>query len=560
MSEHELLEFLRTNYGRENEHCEWKEWKTLKNSISGMPDHDCISYVSAIANSGGGHLVIGVQDQLVSIVGIQDFDRNPKYIRYPEGFTIENIKPRIVGNCPNLDTENFHAEEFECADSGKIVWILHIPKHKFRLPVYAHRKAYQRLGDSIDIMTEERRQAIINEPAIVPDDWSAVTLPSATMDDLDRAAIAKARSRFDERNNHEQQWDERKFLEKMGLIINGQITRAAFLLFGNEHSQHLIGHNLKIRWILRSAIGDNKDHEIFPVPFFLVVDKIFAKIRNLTYRYLPEGTLLTEQLLQYDPFVIRESLHNAIAHQDYAKHTMINVTEVEDERLVFYNAGTFLPESVREVIRRDVPQSHYRNPLLANAMRQLAMVEQQGGGIRKMCLLQRQRRFPMPEYDMGKGDVTLTVTGKILDENFTKILNGNPNLSIDEILLLDMVQKGKQINGEAAKHLRKKGLVQGRVTSLYLSHKVVSNIEDETLRNKYIENTFDNQYFMELIVRLLKELGPANRKTIDGILMPKLPERMSHEQKKERIAYLIKTLRKNGMITLSEGKNWEFLR
>lgn len=43
--------------------------KNLKNSFAGDERHDVISYVSAIANMEGGHLVIGVQDMTLEIVG-----------------------------------------------------------------------------------------------------------------------------------------------------------------------------------------------------------------------------------------------------------------------------------------------------------------------------------------------------------------------------------------------------------------------------------------------------------------------------------------------------------
>lgn len=54
---------------QENARCEWKEFKNLKNSFCGDEKNDVISYVSAIANMEGGHLVIGVKDKTFEIVG-----------------------------------------------------------------------------------------------------------------------------------------------------------------------------------------------------------------------------------------------------------------------------------------------------------------------------------------------------------------------------------------------------------------------------------------------------------------------------------------------------------
>ena len=69
MLELELQQYLRREYPKENARCEWKEFKNLKNSFCGDEKDDVVSYVSAIANMEGGHLVIGVKDKTLEIVG-----------------------------------------------------------------------------------------------------------------------------------------------------------------------------------------------------------------------------------------------------------------------------------------------------------------------------------------------------------------------------------------------------------------------------------------------------------------------------------------------------------
>ena len=63
MTELELQQYLLREYPQENARCEWKEFKNLKNSFCGDEKDDVVSYVSAIANMEGGHLVIGVKDK-----------------------------------------------------------------------------------------------------------------------------------------------------------------------------------------------------------------------------------------------------------------------------------------------------------------------------------------------------------------------------------------------------------------------------------------------------------------------------------------------------------------
>ena len=57
MTEQELQQHLKTHYPKENEWCEWKEFKNLKNDFNGKEKDDVVSYVSALANMEGGHLI-----------------------------------------------------------------------------------------------------------------------------------------------------------------------------------------------------------------------------------------------------------------------------------------------------------------------------------------------------------------------------------------------------------------------------------------------------------------------------------------------------------------------
>lgn len=104
-------------------------------------------------------------------------------------------------------------------------------------------------------------------------------------------------------------------------------------------------------------------YEHFGPPFLLKSDHVYAKIRNLTYRYLLDNSLFPTEIKQYEPYLIRETLHNCIAHQDYELQGRINVVERPDE-LLFTNMGSFLPGSVEKVISTDAPPERYRNAFL----------------------------------------------------------------------------------------------------------------------------------------------------------------------------------------------------
>ena len=166
MTKQEISEYVRIQYPRENEGCDWKEYKNLRNSLCGHEGDDVVSYVSAISNMNGGAIVIGIQDKTFDVVGIQDFGN----------YTIESAKAKIVEKCRNISSEELNIDELTAEDTGEKVWIITIPKHKPRLPVYAHNKAWQRIGDSLVGMTDDRLRSILTE-LVITDDWSVLRTP-----------------------------------------------------------------------------------------------------------------------------------------------------------------------------------------------------------------------------------------------------------------------------------------------------------------------------------------------------------------------------------------------
>ncbi len=552
MTENELYIFLKNKFPQENEKCEWKEFKSLKSAISARAGDDVISYISAIANMKGGHLVIGVQDKTLEIIGIQDFGT----------YDINTIKFRILGNCTNLNSDLFLVEEIKTSDTNKIVWIFHIPKHQFRLPVYAHKKTWQRIDDNLIEMTRSRLDAILSEVKH-NEDWSASLVVGASLEDLDADAIAKARIEFKKRNPKYaydvDNWDDVKFLDKAKLTIKGAITRTALLLLGKDEAEHFLGSTAKIRWNLKTIDNQDKDFEIFSIPFILAVDEVYKKIRNLKFRYLRDGTLFPDEILRYDPFTIREPLHNAIAHQDYTKGARINVIEFEDDHLVFSNYGSFLPKSIEEVVLKDTPEEIYRNPYLVEAMKNLDMIETQGGGIRKIFNFQRKRFFPMPDYDLSNGKFKTTITGKILNEDFARILIKNPQLTLEDILLLDKVQKQNKLSDEEFKYLKKHSFIEGRKNNIFLSYKVIEPTKNPQLKADYIKNRgLDDVFLKKYILDYLK-LGKVTRKDIDAFIWDKLPDVLNDTKKKNKIKNVLQELRKEGKIQSPNYGFWEVI-
>jgi ATP-dependent DNA helicase RecG len=555
MTETELQKYLLTHYPIESTSCEWKEFKNLKHFVKGHEGEDIISYVSAIANMEGGHLVIGVEDGTLNITGIENF----------HNYTPENIVLKILEQTPNLSSERLYVEHFITSDTGKTVWVLHIPKHQPRKPVLAHNKPWQRVENSLVRMRPEREQAILNEPLSKIDDWSAEICPGASIADLSDEAIETARenykNKFPEQAADVKQWDDIKFLNKAKITKRGKITNAAIVLLGKPEAEHFINPaQAKIRWILKDKDNIEKDYTVLSCPFLLNVEEIYHKIRKVKYRYMRDGSLFQDEVEQYEPYVIREAINNCIAHQDYRLGGYINVVENEDGYLAFSNLGSFIPGSVEHVIREDAPEEHYRNPFLATGMFNLKMVDTIGSGIKRMFNYQRQRLFPMPDYLLTGNKVVVKIIGKVLDIEYARVLAQIPSLSLEEIIMLDKVQKKVELTEKEIKWLKGKKLIEGRKPNFYIAGTLAKITGDKAA---YIKNrAFDKGHYKKMIINFIKKYKKASRTDIDNLLMDKLSDVLTPKQKRNKIRNLLYEMsRKDGTIhnasTSTANPEWE---
>jgi ATP-dependent DNA helicase RecG len=397
------------------------------------------------------------------------------------------------------------------------------------------------------------------------EDWAGVIVPEATLDDLDPKAISFARARFTEyliksepdASRHERiradvrAWDRATLLNKAHLTKQGRITRSSLLLLGRDEASHFLAPaDVKISWILRSEHNRPAGGQHFSLPMLLAPDALFQRIRNVTLEYMPDGTLFPVPISQYDPWVIREALHNCIAHEDYRLAGKINVVEHPD-RLVFSNLGTFIPPSIEWMLEHQSPPEHYRNQWLVEGMVRLRMIDQIGSGIRRMFDTQRERFFPLPDYIIdsettGKPRVEVSITGRILDAKYTHALMRLPDLTLQQVFLLDQIQKRKKIDPSMVRQLRARKLIEGRSPKYYISRKAA---EWTGQKARYIHNRgLDDDYYRRLVIEYLQQYKRASRKELDELLLSKLSEVLTPLQKQHKVKNIIQSLRRKGII------------
>lgn len=502
-------------------------------------------YFSALSNEANlrnaecGWLLFGVTDKReICGTAYRKEKRRPS-------IGLRSLKHKITEGLNNGLT---FEEIYEFDLDGERVVAFQIPPCEFASPTTWRGIPWSREDSSLKEMPRFKLEAIWGQSR---PDWSKGASFEANLDDLDTDAVKFACERYIDKYAAKQpaitSLSEEEMLRKMGFLVHGHVTNAALVLLGRPESAAFLGGAApRITWTLYSSEGRVEAYEHFDPPFILQVDRVLEKIRNERYRYFDSQLTLFPTLAnKYDPEVIRELLHNAIAHQDYRNSGKINVLEYED-RLVFKNEGSFIPGSIEKAIEPGYKPPYYRNRLLADAMVKTEMIDRNAIGIRNVYEIQRGRMLPLPTYDLSEPSrVSVTVYGKVLDEAYTRLLASEPDMDLETVFMLDLVQKGNPITREQAKTLRGRGLVEGRYPKLTLSSRVAGIIgtHEEYVRQKGL----DASICKELIVKLLRTRS-CTRAEIVSAISHALPEDMSGEQRKKHVSYLLQELRKERRI------------
>lgn len=531
---HALLEQLICTW--ENEVAEFKQadedYKTDKIG----------EYFSALSNEANlrglesAWLIFGVNNKSRLIVG-------SRYREDPE--RLHGLKQQIA-QCtePSVTFRNIHVLQ---APTGRVV-LFEIPAAPRGIPIAWKGHYYARAGESLTSLGLDKQDEIRQQT--IAADWSAQVVANATLEDLDPAALRKAREAFAQKyanrfsSEEVENWPLATFLDRARITQNGQITRTTLLLLGKaESAWKLSPHPAQMTWKLE---GPERAYEHFSPPLLLNTSQLYQRIRNIQLRLLPDDELLPVEVSKYDQKIVLEALHNCIAHQDYTRNARVIVVEQPD-RLIFENEGIFFEGEPGDYLEGNRVPRRYRNPFLAQAMAELNMIDTMGYGIHDMYARQARRYFPMPDYDLSEtGAVKLTIYGGVVDLAYSRLLIQKTDLPLTDILALDRVQKHLPIPEEAVTRLRRSGLIEGRKPNLYVSAKVAKATSDKA---DYIRTRAqDDEFYAKLLTDYLQKFGQANRDEIDTLLMEKLSDGLSAEQKRNKIGNLLTKLRRHGRI------------
>jgi ATP-dependent DNA helicase RecG len=367
--------------------------------------------------------------------------------------------------------------------------------------------------------------------------------------------MGKAREKYAAKHQRERwagdipRWSDAKFLDKVGLTLNGRLTRAALLLLGRaERATALLSpHPAEITW----KVPAERVVEHFHPPFILTTSVLGQRVRNPNIKLFPANELLAVELPRYDTKVLLEGLHNCLAHQDYAQAARI-VVEESTGRVRMINHGGFFDGRPEDYFGGEHTPTRYRNDRLARAMSEIGMIDKAGFGIHDMVEAQRRRFLPLPDYEGSSANQTrFNIYGQAIDENYSKLLMERSDLPIEHVLWLDRIQKRLKLDARQIAELRAARLIEGRKPHWHVSATIAAatNAQSDYILNR----GFNDDYYKRLMLERLEKFGPASGKQLRELVWDMLPHALSEAARETKVKNLRTALRLRGL----DGKQIE---
>jgi ATP-dependent DNA helicase RecG len=410
---------------KEGEHFEFKEAKNR------CDFEELCQYCTALANEGGGRILLGVTNlRPRQVVGSTAFDQ-PERTR---NGLIERLHLRI-------DFEEIHHP------NGRVL-VFEIPSRPIGVPVQDKGIYWMRSGDSLLAMSEDRLRAIFAESG---HDFSAEVCEAASLSDLDPDAIHKFRQQWIAKSGNRSlaSLTDEQLLADIEAAIDGKPTYAALVLFGNRRALgiHLGQAEVVFEYRSSDASGPAQDRKEYRQAFFSFYDELWTTINLRNDKQAYQEGLFVLDILTFAERSVREAILNAVSHRNYQLSGSVFIRQYA-RRLEIVSPGGF-PTGIglENVLDRQSP----RNRRIADIFSRCGLVERSGQGVNLMFEECIREGKPVPDFTgTDQYQVAVTLHGTVQDPHFVRYLEriGKERLATfntHEFLILNLLSRDETI-------------------------------------------------------------------------------------------------------------------
>lgn len=411
--------------GRENEHLEFKEAK------NNFHFDKLVKYCVALANEGGGRIVLGVSDkQPRRVVGTQALD-NP-----------ERTKAGLV------ERLHLRVDVAELAHPDGRVLVFTVPSRPLGSAIQIEGGYWMRAGEDLVPMTPDMLKRIFAETG---PDYSAEPCPEAKVSDLLPEAVDRFRALWIRKSGNKslEKLERGQLLADAELLVDGRVTYAALVLFGTHRALGRLLAQSEVVFEYRSseAAGLAQERRDFRLGFFAFMDELWELINRRNEVQSFQDGLFVASIPTFSEAAVREALLNAVAHRDYRLPGSVFVRQYA-RRLEIVSPGGFLPGiSPANVLWNHAP----RNRRIAEAFQRCGLVERSGQGVNRMFEESIKEGKPTPDFiGTDEHQVSVTLRGEIQDVGFLRFLEKvgaerMASFSTDDLLVLDHLRREERV-------------------------------------------------------------------------------------------------------------------
>lgn len=413
------------------------EFKNCSNKLS----RDFWPTYSSFANTFGGTIFLGIDDDTREIIGVDDPDKIVKEI-----WDLLNDDNKVSVNL--LSPDDIRRIGIE----GKTVIEVRVPRAERRKrPVYINRSmengTYKRNGGGDYHCSVAELKQLIRDSADSSQD--SVPIETMSLDDLDMRSVKSFRERMSLRNPSHP-WNDRDdgdFLRLIGACSRDDSgkacpTLAGLLMFGYDYSIMSQLPNYHLDYLELSKDGDNWTHRITSGTgeFNGNIYSFLTEVGNRLLIINDQGKEVDGMERVDDGSIVRaerELLVNALIHADYSGLRGIRA-EWRYDRFLVRNPGN-LRIPYEDMVDGGI--SDPRNPHIAVMLGLIGFSERAGSGVSDVFSICRRLGLPSPEYGETVDPETVTVslmlrswTSSVDKETaILRMMADDPSVSIDRI-------------------------------------------------------------------------------------------------------------------------------
>jgi ATP-dependent DNA helicase RecG len=406
---------------KEDEHLELKEAKNH------FDFEKLVKYCAALANEGGGRIILGVTDKRPRrVVGTQAFQN----LERTKAGLVDKLRLRI------------DADVIDHPD-GRVI-VFDVPPRPVGFPIQYKGAYWMRGGEDLVPMTQDMLQRIFAESQ---PDFSAELCRAATLSDLDTRAIARFRAKWIEKSRRAdlRRMPADRLLEDAELTVDGAITFAALILLGTRRAlgRHLGQAEVVFEYRSDDAAIGYQQRKEYREGFLLFEESLWETINLRNDLFSLQDGLFRREIPAFNESAVREAILNAVSHRDYRLAGSTFVKQF-NQRLQIDSPGGF-PAGVspENILERQSP----RNRRLADALARCGLVERSGQGADRMFSAAVSEGKLPPDFSRSDEYlVSVTLHGQVQDEDFLRFLERlggetQRGLSLDDLIVLDAVHR-----------------------------------------------------------------------------------------------------------------------